>query len=200
MKEGVDELTASVGEPKRRWRFAGTKLALLFAGLGLLAGVTSLALQFVGLRKLEGRVRELEWTNLIQSLDSLDRVEPKVGPIQFLQRGFSITFTKVEYIPAGLHLTGHIGNHNQLWVSSLTLDFSASELRGSKRRYFFDSQSTNPFMFLPEQVGQAQAPTIPVLSPGEEEPFEVTIPNVTQRADGLDLVVTFSGERYSYGK
>jgi hypothetical protein len=53
-------------------------------------------------------------------------------------------------------------------------------------------------MFLPDQIGQAQAPTIPVLAPGEQEPFEITIPNVTQQTDGLELVVTFPGEIYSY--
>jgi hypothetical protein len=48
-----------------------------------------------------------------------------------------------------------------------------------------------------DPIGVAQA-KVPVVMPGSTAEFRATIPNVRQTSEGIDLVVWFSGERYSY--
>jgi hypothetical protein len=52
-------------------------------------------------------------------------VTPEVNTIQFLRRGYSISFDSVQYTQEGLALSGTIGNPNQLWIGSLALKFAA---------------------------------------------------------------------------
>jgi hypothetical protein len=66
---------------------------------------------------------ESQWQTSYNS--DKDFVEPTVKTIQFLRRGYSILFDKVEYSQNGLVLSGQVGNATQLWVSSLALNFTA---------------------------------------------------------------------------
>jgi len=54
-----------------------------------------------------------------------DVVTPDVGVIQFMRRGYSITFDSVTYGQNGLSVTGTLGNPTQMTLSSLTLKLSA---------------------------------------------------------------------------
>jgi hypothetical protein len=169
--------------------------------MALALGTGSLSLQIIQDRKLESRLQELEWANEVREQDSyLDAVEPSVGTIQFLRRGYTIELTKVNYTPGGLDLAGFIGNPTQILISSLTLEFTVQNSRSDQREKFFRDKS--PFRFfalLGEPIGKAQAPTIDILPPGGRQPFQVTIPNVRQTQEGFQLTVAFSGDRYSYG-
>ena len=142
---------------------------------------------------------DLAWTAEVASnYSARDVIEPKVGTIQFLRRGFSIELERVNYSPAGLELQGFIGNPTNLWITQLTLDFWAYH-RAMKDK-FTATPWDDRWFFLPDSIGHAQSPTIPLLSPGERARFAVTIPNVAQTKDGFELTVSFSGERYSYGR
>lgn len=190
-------------QPKRRWLrwdMKKTTLTLLLSVFAFTIATTSLVYQITKVRHLEERVRELEWADFIQGQDSYsDTVEPSVGTIQFLRRGYSLEFEKVEYTPGGLLLAGFIGNSTQLWTFSLTLEFSAYQPRSSQREDFLREYSDNPYFLLLDPIGSSQARTIETLPPGGRQPFQVTIPNVKQTPQGIQLLVSFSGERYSYG-
>lgn len=127
--------------------------------------------------------------------DSNDFVQPTVGSIQFLRHGYSISFDHVEYTQNGLVLSGRVGNATQLWISSLALNFSA-------RPYPYkikDKFAKETFPWWPEDwnIGSAQT-SVGVLNPGSTASFTTTIPNVKQTADGMEIAVSFSGERYQY--
>jgi len=124
-----------------------------------------------------------------------DFVQPTVNTIQFLRHGYSILFDKVEYTQNGLALTGQVGNPTLLWVSSLALNFTA-------RPYpykFRDKIAAGPWALYSDEVniGSAQT-TVGSLNPGSTSFFSVTIPNVKQTPDGVQIMVSFSGERYQY--
>ena len=163
------------------------------------------------LRILDEKNLSLEY-DLAQTADAFnaDTVEPNVGTIQFLRRGYTIQLDSVKYEANGLTLRGFVGNPTWLWISGLTLDFSAS------RHQSFEDYKKDPLsggfvsaaggIWLPalrsQEVGTAQTTPISSLAPGGRQPFEVTIPNVRQETDYQRkpiLSVRFSGERYSYG-
>jgi hypothetical protein len=169
-------------------------LSLVAIGLSL----ASITLQVVEDRKLRSRILELEWADQVKD-SYLDTIEPSVGTIQFLRRGYTIELTKVNYTPSGLVLDGFVGNPTQILISSLTLQFTAYEPLSSQRAKFSSEQSHYFFIFSVETIGSAQAETIDNLPPGGRQPFHVAIPNVRQTKEGVELTVAFSGERYSYG-
>ena len=47
------------------------------------------------------------------------------------------------------------------------------------------------------EIGSGQA-DIGYLGPGRTAAFSLTIPNVKQTPDGLQIVASFTGERYNY--
>ncbi|MGB6875931.1 MAG: hypothetical protein WBD87_07830 [Candidatus Acidiferrales bacterium] len=127
-----------------------------------------------------------------------DFVTINIGVIQFLRRGFSITFDSANYSQDGLTLTGTIGNPMQLWISSLTLNMSVRpypyQVRAKWDKDKFVFWNTSDF-----EVGNGQV-NVGLLNPGSTASFTITIPNVKQTKDEPEIAVWFSGERYSYLK
>ena len=152
--------------------------------------------QFYKLRK---DLADLKWNAAVQGHDGDNVITPDVGTIQFLKRGgYSIQLDTAKYTNEGLELAGFVGNPTNLWVSNLSLKFSAQkELYQYRDDYDKDEFS---FYFGPQAIGEAQSSPIMSLTPGGRQPFNVTIPNVKQTKEGIRLVVVFTGgERYSYG-
>jgi hypothetical protein len=136
-----------------------------------------------------------EWSN------GQDFVQPTVNTIQFMRHGYSILFDKVEYNQNGLVLSGQVGNPTHLWISSLALDFTARPYP-YKIRDKWEKDNTSgegPWLWWSDSwdIGKAQT-TVGSLNPGSTAFFEVTIPNVKQTSDNIQIVVAFSGERYQY--
>ena len=164
----------------------------------------------------------LEWTTAQRNYTTANSlISPKVGIIQFLNRGYSITLNSVQYKQEGLLLEGVVGNPTNITLTNLTLNFTAIKpVYTSRERFlkntpywpesfipddlefdFSQSQSKRltPHRYLsPDKLGEAQASPIGSLRPGQQESFSVTIPNVEQTKDGVSLIVSFSGARYSY--
>jgi hypothetical protein len=180
------------------FRLKRPELSILLSLVAIGLSLTSITLQIIEGRKLRSRILELEWADQVKG-SYLDTIEPNVGTIQFLRRDYTIELTRVNYTPSGLVLDGYVGNPTQIWISSLTLQFTAYEPLSSQRDKFSSEQSQYFFIFSVETIGSAQAETIDNLSPGGRQPFHVAIPNVRQTKDGVQLTVAFSGERYSYG-
>ena len=119
--------------------------------------------------------------------EGADLVIPEVNTIQFLRRGYSMSFDSVQYTQEGLALTGKIGNPTQLWISTLALKFAArpypymfrDKWRESYNSGFFWSDSTWDI-----RTGQT---TVGLLSPGTSAPFSVTIPNVKQTSNQIQI-------------
>lgn len=128
-----------------------------------------------------------------------DFVRPEVNTIQFLRRhgGYSILLDKVEYTPSGLVLTGKIGNPTQLWISSLALNFSARPTPSKIRDKWVAAKMPAAQWADDWNIGNAQT-TVGDLNPGSTASFTVTIPNVKQTSDEIQVAVWFSGERYHY--
>jgi hypothetical protein len=131
-------------------------------------------------------------------LRDTDFVTIQIGTIQFLRRGFSVTFDSAKYTQDGLVLSGTIGNPTQLWINTLTLNFSVRPYAYQVR----EKWDKEPFIFWNTsefEIGKAQV-NVGTLTPGSTTPFTVTIPNVKQTKDEPQIAVWFSGERYSYLK
>lgn len=175
-------------------------LAVLCVTISLLSVAVLVTLALIGWRKLkviESTQDDIQFSQFVSDLNaSTDYVQPIVNTIQFLRRGYSIDFDSVMYTQDGLVLTGTVGNATNLWISSLALDMTARPypykikdkwLQGSKFVWWADAWN----------IGHAQT-TVGTLSPGSTSIFHITIPNVKQTADGLQIAVSFSGERYQY--
>jgi hypothetical protein len=128
-----------------------------------------------------------------------DFVQPTVNTIQFLRRGYSITLDKVEYNQNGLVLGGRLGNATQLWISSLALNFSARPYPYRIRDKWDKDNGPGSLPWWEDDwsIGTAQT-AVGILNPGSTTGFEVTIPNVKQTSDSIQIAVWFSGERYQY--
>lgn len=131
-----------------------------------------------------------------------DFVQPTVNTIQFLRHGYSISFDKVEYNQNGLLLSGQVGNPTHLWISSLALNFTARPYPYKIRDKWEKDNATGefgPWMWWSSDwdIGTAQT-TVGSLNPGSTAFFEVTISNVKQTSDNIQITVSFSGERYQY--
>jgi hypothetical protein len=183
--------SAPAGNSPRRWtRF------LIWAGVALL--LLTLATSGCALwrvHKLSETVDDLSFS--ITASDYArdnDLVTPDVGVIQFMRRGYSITFDTVNYGQNGLSVTGTLGNPTQMTLSALTLKLSA-------RPYLYkikDKLKDDPFyLYSGIEVGSGQT-NIGYLGPGRTAAFSVTIPNVKQTSDGFQIVASFTGERYNY--
>ncbi len=169
-------------------------------------------LNYRNLRTLEAKNLSLQYylAQLTEAAASgTDIIEPNVGTIQFLRRGYTIQLDSVKYEANGLTLKGYVGNPTFLWISSLTLDFYVSkqqafeDFKKDPTKWAYVAPATS--IWLPvlssQEIGSAQTTPISSLGPGARQPFEVTIPNVRQETDYLrrpTMTVRFSGERYSY--
>jgi hypothetical protein len=129
--------------------------------------------------------------------NSADFVMPQVNTIQFLRRPYSISFDTVKYTQEGLLLSGTIGNGTQLWVSSLAVKFVARpypyQIKGKWEKQAW------PWWDASWDIGSGET-TVGTLNPGSAVPFSVTVPNVKQTSDSIEIAVSFSGERYVYLK
>src|SRR5262249_30753539 len=142
------------------------------------------------------------WNHVSDSLEKEDSITPNVGTIQFIKGNtFSIQLEKVDYSADGLHLAGMIGNATNLYLSNLTLTFTATKQIYQMREDFDkeDEKERAVFAWLGvPAIRNAQSSAIASLYPGGRQPFDVTIPNVKQVANGVRVTVVFSGERYGY--
>jgi hypothetical protein len=175
---------------------AAKRSRIVLAILGVtLIGIETF--QFWQLHKLQQDLAGMQWTNAIQERNDDSVVTPEVGTIQFLRKGgYSIHLETVKYTGDGLYLQGFVGNPLNLWLTNVSLKFTAT-----KQLYQYQDDFRKDhwaMIFGPTPIGEAQCSPIPSLSPGSRRPFEITVPNVKQTKEGVRLVVAFTGERYSY--
>lgn len=191
----VDFPELELNQPAPPKRKKGQVVTLVVAPVLLLSLIAALAMPWVKVRNLEKAQRDLQFSLAVTDYNSgTDLIQPTVNAIQFLRRGYSITFDSVKYTQEGLELRGRIGNPTNLWITSLALNFSARPYPYQVQDKFFD-----PFSIYSSNwhFGNAQT-TVGVLNPGSTSNFAVTIPNVKQTPDGLQIAVSFSGEYYQY--
>jgi len=178
-------------------------LLLAFAVL-LVASTSCLAFLFWKKNKaIDAALEDQAFSDFVTDYDnSSDFVSPQVNTIQFLRRGYSITFDSVQYTQEGLSLGGTIGNPTELWISSLALNFTARpypyKIRDKWAANWGDKEFI-PWWNSDWDIGSGQT-TVGLLNPGASVPFLVTIPNVKQTSDSIQIAVSFSGERYQYLK
>jgi hypothetical protein len=188
----ADELLVKLAKRTKRLSVFVIVVVILFA---VAAGVGFFLLNRK-LNALQKSQKDTEFSLFITDTNALeDFVQPTVNTIQFLRHGYSILFDKVEYTQNGLVLSGQIGNPTHLWISSLALTLSARPLRYKLR----DKWDKDPYGLWSGDwnIGTAQT-TVGALNPGSTTFFEVTIPNVKQTSDNMEIAVSFSGERYQY--
>ncbi|HZR31510.1 MAG TPA: hypothetical protein VFA76_06625 [Terriglobales bacterium] len=175
------------------------RLKITFAIAAIIFSLCIGALVFLGRRKSQelGKANEdLQFDQFIAGNNAdTDFVQPSVNTIQFMHRGYSIVFDSVQYTQNGLALSGRLGNPTQLWISSLALNFAARPYPYKIRDKW--TKAKFPFWDSEWNIGTAET-TVGALNPGATAPFNVTIPNVKQTSDTLEIAVRFSGERYSY--
>ena len=154
------------------------------------------AFQLWEIRGLKSQIDDALWDSAVQGKNDDSTIEPQVGTIQFLKKGYSIQLEGVKYTGDGILLSGFIGNPLNLTISNLTLKFTATKQLYEYRDDFRKERYT--LLFGPQSIGEGQTTPINSLVPGSKAPFDVTIPNVKQTKEGVRIVVTFTGERYSY--
>jgi hypothetical protein len=198
MTDTTADLSAQLGLIRRqnrvRFRILVSIICLIFL---LLASVAAFNLwQIQSIKKSQ---KDLEFSQAITDYDAgTDFVTADIGSIQFLRRGFSISFDSANYSQDGLDLTGTIGNPTQLAISSLSLHFSVRPYPYSVR----DKWEKEGFLFYNPsefEIGNGQV-NVGYLGPGSTAAFSVTVPNVKQTKESQQIAVWFSGERYTYLK
>jgi len=149
-------------------------------------------------KALDAAQKDLAFSQFITDTNHItDFVVPQVNTIQFLKRGYSITFDTVKYTQEGLLLSGTLGNGTELYLNSLAVNFVARPYPYKIKEKF--EKQTFPWWSDEWNIGSGQT-NVGVLGPGTSVPFTVSIPNVKQTADSIEIAVSFSGERYSYLK
>jgi hypothetical protein len=171
---------------------------LLWICFGIsLSSLALVALAGVMLWRLTAKVDDLNFGQEVTDYNnSTDLLTPDVGVIQFMKRGYSVTFDSLSYTANGLEVSGTVGNPTQLNLSSINLKLEARPFPYQVK----DKLKKEPFFFYITDgfdIGSAQT-TIFFLGAGKTESFRMTIPNVKQTKDGFQIAVSFSGERYSY--
>jgi hypothetical protein len=194
-----DELLARLEKRTRRLFISIVILVVLIFG----GGGTGLFFFNRRANALEKAQKDLAFSQFTDEMNQFrDFVQPTVNTIQFLRHGYSISFNKVEYTQNGLLLSGEVGNPTHLWISSLALSFSAQpspyKVRDKWEKENAPGES-GPWILWSDDwnIGTAQT-TVGQLNPGSTAFFEVTIPNVKQTSDSIEIAVSFSGERYQY--
>jgi hypothetical protein len=118
----VDALLSEVSRKTRR-------LSIWIFVLFLLLLVSTGTVSFLFWRKgkaLDEAQKEVAFSLWVTDYNSgADFVVPQVNMIQFLRRGYSISFDTVKYTQEGLVLNGTIGNGTELYLNSLAVNFSA---------------------------------------------------------------------------
>jgi hypothetical protein len=163
-------------------------IAIVSVGLSIFAVVM--------LWRLSAKVADLNFGQEVSDYDNAtDLLTPDVGVIQFMRRGYTVTFDSLRYTANGLDVSGTIGNPTQLSLSSINLKLEARPFLYQVK----DKVEKDPFFYYSDgfDIGSAET-TIFYLGAGKTESFTMTIPNVKQTKDGFQIAVSFSGERYSY--
>lgn len=194
----TDELNTrlEISERRSKRRFV---ILLLATILILVLLLTAVGLGFWQLKKISNNQADLQFSDAVNDYTrGNDFVTIQIGVIQFLRRGFSITFDSAHYSQDGLTLAGTVGNPTELWINSLTLNFSVRPYpyqireKWDKEKFIFWNASDF-------EIGSAQV-NVGMLNSGSTTPFTVTIPNVKQTKDSPQIAIWFSGERYNYMK
>lgn len=178
-------------------------LTLLLVITSILSLALIAASGVVGWRKLNAIQKAADDTQFSQFVSDFnavtDYVEPTVNTIQFLRHGYSIDFNSVDYTQNGLELSGTVGNPTNLWISSLALDMTARPYPYQIKDKWLKDVRNNGFPWWSSDwdFGHAQT-TVGGLNPGSTAFFHIAIPNVKQTSNGLQIAVSFSGERYQY--
>jgi hypothetical protein len=141
---------------------------------------------------------------LADHLQADNFISPTVGVMQFLKHGrYSISIEDLKYTANGLELSGFVGNATQVALSTLTVIFTADRPYYKNRERYLRERGTSTSWFTvgwpDDEIGKGQV-LLAYLGPGSQVSFAVTIPNVKQTSDETELTVSFSGERYSYGR
>jgi len=178
--------------PQTIWKrmFLPSILFLVALGAGLSIYST------IVLHKVRQHIDDANFAQTVSNYNiDNDLVTPDLGTIQFMHRGYTISFSNITYGQNGLQVSGTLGNPTQLTISSLTLKLSA-------RPYFYKVKDKilKDFFFVYSgdfEIGSGQA-NVGFLFPGKTETFSMTIPNVKQTPDGFQIAASFTGERYSY--
>lgn len=185
-------------EPQTPKKAARKRNFFLVSGVLILviAGVALSGYSLWSVHKLSSKIDDISFsqTSSNYSHDN-DLLSSDIGIIQFMHRGYTITFNSITYGQNGLQVTGTIGNPTELSLSSLTLKLSA-------RPYLYkvrDKIEKDPFFLWGNamEIGSGET-SIGYLGAGKTEVFSMTIPNVKQTPDGFEIAASFSGERYSY--
>jgi hypothetical protein len=192
-----DQTTTPAEQPVASETRTKTGQPLLWCSI-VLAGLAMLCAGLAGwyTHKLSARIDDLQYSLAATDYDKdNDLLSPDVGVIQFLHRGYSITFDTLSYTPSGLEVTGTLGNGTQRTVSSINLKLSSRPFLYKSR----DKIISDPFFIFTGagEIGSGQT-SIAYLAPGKTVTFTMTIPNVKQTPDGFQILASFSGERYSY--
>ena len=182
-------------------RRSRVSVSIFMSALAVVIALASATCTYFIWRKFKPAIDDVGWTQLVNADNaSANRIVPQVGTIQFLKNNFSIQLESVRYDSNGLVLEGFIGNPTNLWVSNLTLEFHVKQPTHSTHEKFVSSPlgSFERLFLWVDDMGSGQTTPISSLAPGSRERFQVTIPNVKQSKDGIDLRVAFTGERYNY--
>jgi len=174
----------------------------LLLWLGFVVSIVALGLSIFAVImawRLESRIDNIAVEQRIDAfVNGADILTPDVGVIQFMKRGYTVRFDTLNYGPSGLDVTGTVGNPTWLYLSSINLKLVAMALP-NERNEVRSLMRKDPALLKSNRldVGSAET-TVPSLNPGQTESFKMTIPNVKQTKDKLFIVISFSGERYSY--
>jgi hypothetical protein len=182
------------------------RMLAMFTLVSVVLTAAIVCFAFLGWRKskaIDKAVENVAFSQFSEGYaENISLVTPEVNTIQFLRRGYSIIFDSVQYKQEGLTLSGTVGNPTHLWISSLALKFTARPYPYTFRDKWLQSyrsdDSSGFILWYPNwDIGTGQT-TVGYLSPGTSAPFSVTIPNVKQTSEQIQIEVEFTGERYSY--
>jgi hypothetical protein len=200
--EPIPNVEPSVEQLRKRIK----KILVAFTTVALVLAAALVCLAFFTWRKSKAIDRAVEdaayYGFAVYYTANSSLVTPQVNTIQFVRHGgYSIDFDSVKYTQDGLALTGTVGNATQLSISSLALNFTARPYPRGIREKWRDKWHQNHLVFWDDawDIGTGQV-TIGLLNPGSSAPFTVTIPNVKQTSDQIQIEVEFTGERYQYLK
>lgn len=175
-------------------------LTIVMIVVSILLLIPAVTFGVFGWRKLNAIRKsedDIQFSQFVSDFNTgTDYIQPTVNTIQFFRHGYSIVFDSVQYTQDGLALIGKLGNPTNLWISSLALDMTARPFPYKIKDKWLQQGKT--FWWMDDRnIGHAQT-TVGLLSPGSTTDFHITIPNVKQTPDGLQIAVSFSGERYQY--
>jgi hypothetical protein len=201
MEPFMISLASEIDELKHDTKILPTQIPpAIFRWIVLAVALISLGLltyTLITIRKMNKTLNDQSFSQMAsQYANSTDLLSPDVGVIQFMKRGYTVQFDSVSYTPNGMEISGLLGNPTQLTLSGINLTISA-------RPYLYqvkDKVEKNPMVAYTNdfEIGSAQT-SIHYLAPGKTVSFSMTIPNVKQTKDGLQLAVSFANSDYSYG-